>query len=326
LSRIHPDDRASVADTVAVATQAGTDFTVEHRVLWPDGTTHWLAGAGRIHLDAAGRPARGLGISMDVTERRMLAAQYQQSQKMEAIGRLTGGVAHDFNNLLTVILGNCEMLLASGETRSRLDTELVEIQQAARSAAALTRQMLAFSRQEPIASVSLDLNAIITDMDQLFARLISKDVPVTITLQPNLPPIFADRSQVEQVVMNLVLNARDAMPAGGRLSITTTGTAVDAPAPAIAAGSVPGKYVVLTVADTGTGMSPEVLPHVFEPFFTTKPAGKGTGLGLATVHGIVTRNGGQVRVSSAPGAGATFTVSFPQGKRVARDPGASPLA
>ncbi len=325
-NRIHPDDRAAVQATVAEAMRTGSDFTVEHRTLWPDGTTHWLAGAGRIHLDAAGQPARGLGISMDVTERRMLAAQYQQAQKMEAIGRLAGGVAHDFSNLLTIILGNCELLLASGRAGGPEDTEVAEIQQAALSAAALTRQMLSFSRQEPIASVSLDLNAILADMDQLFARLISKDVAVAMTLEPCLPPILANRGQVEQVVMNLVLNARDAMPAGGRLSITTARATVEALAPAPVPGIAPGGYVVLTVADTGSGMSPEVMAHLFEPFFTTKPAGKGTGLGLATVHGIVTRSGGQVRVSSEPGAGSTFTVCFPQGEPAACEPGASPLA
>jgi PAS domain S-box-containing protein len=326
VNRIHPDDRASVGNTVAEAIRAGTDFTVEHRAIWPDGTVHWLASAGRIHLDADGRPARGLGISMDVTERRRLAAQYQQAQKMEAIGRLAGGVAHDFSNLLTVILGNCEMLLAGGGTGGSQDAEVVEIQHSARSAAALTRQMLAFSRQEPIASVLLDLNAIITDMGLMFSRLINKDVAVTMTLQPGLPPILADHGQVEQLVMNLVLNARDAMPAGGRLSITTSRANGKALALATPLSIMPGEYVVLTVADTGTGMSPEVMAHVFEPFFTTKSAGKGTGLGLATVHGIVTRSGGQVRVASEPGAGATFTVCFPQGEPVAREPGASPLA
>jgi len=254
---------------------------------------------------------RGVGISLDVTERRTLEAQYQQAQKMEAIGRLAGGVAHDFNNLLTAILGYCELLLDALEPPDPRRLDVSRIQNAGESAAALTRQLLAFSRKEIIEPSLLDLNAIVTDMRALLGRLIREDVKIVLGLRHKLALVKADRAQLEQVVLNLALNARDAMPAGGTLTIETANVELDENYARTHISVTPGPHVVLTVSDTGTGMSPQVQARVFEPFFTTKGVGEGTGLGLATVHGIVTGSGGSVKVYSEIGRGTSFKVYFP---------------
>ena len=212
IERVHPDDRASVRESVGKGVRAGADFTRENRSIWPDGTVRWLQGAGRIHLNAHGEPVRGVGISLDVTERRTLEEQYQQAQKMEAIGRLAGGVAHDFNNLLTVILGYCELLLADLDPDDPRQADITEIQKAGASAAGLTRQLLAFSRKQIIEPTLLDLNVVVADMRAMLGRLIGEDVKVVLGLRPELAPVKADRGQVEQIVMNLAVNARDAMP------------------------------------------------------------------------------------------------------------------
>jgi len=259
-----------------------------------------------------------LALAAQVTER--LEAQYQQSQKMEAIGRLAGGVAHDFNNLLTSILGYCELLLedvAPGDPRS---ADIKEIQKAGSQAAGLTRQLLAFSRKQIIEPTLLDLNAVVGDIRAMLGRLIGEDVTVVARLQPNLAAVMADRSQVEQIVMNLVVNARDAMPAGGTLTIETANVDLDEHYASTHFAVTPGPYVVLSVTDTGAGMTPEVQARLFEPFFTTKELGKGTGLGLATVHGIVSRCGGSVGVYSEIGKGTSFKVYLP------RAPVAEPVA
>ena len=313
VERIHPDDRASVLETVGKAMASGTDFSVSNRALWPDGTVRWLTGAGRMLLGEGGVAVRGVGISQDVTARRTLEEQYQQAQKMEAIGRLAGGVAHDFNNLLTVILGFCELLLADLDSADPRQADIAEIQKAGARAAALTRQLLAFSRKEIIEPTLLDLNLIVTDIRVLLDRLIGEDVKVVLGLGRALALVKADRGQIEQVILNLAVNARDAMPKGGTLTIETANIELDESRamahPALAA----GPYVALTVTDTGTGMTDEVQARLFEPFFTTKGVGKGTGLGLATVHGIVTRGGGGgVTVDSALGRGTSFTVYFPR--------------
>jgi PAS domain S-box-containing protein len=312
IERIHPDDRESVLDTIGRAVKHGTDFSVLHRSVWPDGTVRWLSGAGRIHLGEHGEPVRGVGISLDVTERRTLEAQYQQAQKMEALGRLAGGVAHDFNNLLTVILGYCELLLAEPDPHDRRRAGILRIHKAGKSAAGLTRQLLAFSRKQIIEPTLLDLNALVTDMRAMLERLIREDVTVVLNLGPELAPVKADRGQVEQVVMNLAVNARDAMPGSGTLTIETANVELDEDYAKTDLSVKPGPYVVLTVTDTGTGMTPQVQARLFEPFFTTKAVGTGTGLGLATVHGIVTQSGGSVSVSSEVGRGTSFKVYFPR--------------
>lgn len=252
-----------------------------------------------------------IGVAIDVTERQRLHAQLLQSQKMEAIGRLAGGIAHDFNNLLTVIFGYSELLLAALAEDDPRREDLGEIRRAAASAAALTRQLLAFSRRQILQPVVLDLNATILNLEGMLQRLIGEDVPIELRLGPGLGCVHADPTQIEQVIMNLAANARDAMPNGGNLTIETSDVALsEADIRARGWGS-PGAYVRLRISDTGEGMTPDVRARVFEPFFTTKEMGKGTGLGLSTVYGIVKQSGGFIAVESAPGQGTAFLIDFP---------------
>jgi two-component system cell cycle sensor histidine kinase/response regulator CckA len=242
-------------------------------------------------------PGRHLFVLRDITERRELEERLRQSQKMEAIGQLAGGVAHDFNNLLTVISGYAHMARRHVGVGPG-SPELAEIVHAADRAAELTRQLLAFARQQVLAPAPLDLNEVARGLVPMLGRLIGEDVRIAMLAGTGLPRVLADRAQVEQVIINLAINARDAMPGGGTLSIETSAGVLD-------------EYVCLSVTDTGTGIEPAVLERIFEPFYTTKEVGLGTGLGLATVHGIVTQSGGHVRVSSEPGHGSTFSVYLP---------------
>jgi PAS domain S-box-containing protein len=312
IERVHPDDRAAMHETIGTAMKTGFDFTTEHRALWPDKTVRWLSGAGRILLDDQRRPVRGVGISLDVTDRRTLEAQYQQAQKMEAVGRLAGGVAHDFNNLLTAINGYCELLLETMDPNDRATQDIAEIQKAGAAAAGLTRQLLTFSRKQLIDPTLIDLNVVVAGMNRIIKRLIGEDVAIVIAPAAAPALVLADRGQMEQVMMNLAVNARDAMPNGGRLTIETALVELDEYYASAHLNVKPGRYVALTVTDTGTGMPPDVQAHLFEPFFTTKESGKGTGLGLATVHGIVTRSGGTIGVYSEVGSGSSFRVYLPR--------------
>jgi signal transduction histidine kinase len=234
---------------------------------------------------------------------------------MEAIGQLAGGVAHDFNNLLTAILGYCELLLVDFNPDDPRQADIAEIQKAGAIGAGLTRQLLAFSRKEIIEPTLIDLNAVVAGMRAMLGRLIREDVRIVLSLQAGLALVKADRGQVEQIVLNLVLNARDAMPAGGTLTIQIASVERyerDEPCAKTDVPPTSGPCVVLTVTDTGTGMTPQVRARLFEPFFTTKEPGQGTGLGLATVHSIVERSGGSVDVYSEVGRGTSFTVYFPR--------------
>jgi PAS domain S-box-containing protein len=307
---IHPEDRASVVETIDRATRSGADFALHYRSLWPDGTVRWLSGAGRVVLDAQGGPVRAVGISMDVTERRALEEQYRQSQKMEAIGLLASGVAHDFNNLLTVILGFTELVTAELPHEDGHAQDLAEVIKAAQSAAGLTRQLLAFSRQQVLNAAPIDVNGLITEMTAMLGRLIGEHIEIALSLAPNLPMSVADRSQLEQVIMNLAVNARDAMPAGGRLTIRTTEVTLESSL-FDREQVVAGRYVELAIADTGVGMTKETQARLFEPFFTTKEKGKGTGLGLSTSYGIVKQSKGHIAVDSELGRGTTFKVLLP---------------
>ncbi|HVH08772.1 MAG TPA: ATP-binding protein, partial [Gemmatimonadales bacterium] len=262
--------------------------------------------------DAAGRVTGILALVEDVTGVKRLEQQFFQAQKMEAVGRLAGGVAHDFNNLLTAILGSTELLREMIPTDHPGREEAEETRKAALRAADLTRQLLAFSRQQVLAPRVLSLNDVVVDMDRMLRRLIGEDIDLRTVLAGDLGAVRADPGQLEQVIVNLAVNARDAMPTGGKLTIETANTALDeayaAARPVVAA----GRYVMLAVSDTGAGMDEATKARLFEPFFTTKPKGKGTGLGLATVYGIVKQSGGYISVYSEPGRGATFKVYLPR--------------
>ena len=307
---IHPDDREATLATVTRAMAGGTDFSVSNRVIWPDGNVRSLNGFGRIHLDAQGQPLRGVGISLDVTERRALESRYQQAQKMDAIGQLASGVAHDFNNLLTVILGFTEFVLEDKTITERHGADLGEIIKAARRASELTKQLLAFSRQQVLEMAPLDLNKVINEMTAMARRLIGEHIEIHLDLAPQLPLALSDRGQLEQVVMNLLVNARDAMSEGGKITIATEHREFDndwsRQEPV-----VDGHYVLLSVTDTGAGMTRETQRRLFEPFYTTKAAGKGTGLGLSTAYGIVKQSKGYIFADTEIGRGTTFTVYLP---------------
>lgn len=251
-------------------------------------------------------------IVLDVTERKQLEDQLMHAQRMEAIGRLAGGIAHDFNNMLMAILGHTELSLLRLGPNDPLRASIQTIQDTGERAAALTRQLVTFSRKQVVAPRVLVLNGVVTDMNKMLRRLIGEDVEVVYTLDPDLWPVKIDPSQVEQVVMNLAVNARDAMPKGGRLTIRTENATLDEHQVRRHLGLAPGDYVALSVSDTGIGMTAETRERIFEPFFTTKVQGKGTGLGLSTVYAIATQNDGSIDVTSEIGRGTTFTLRFPR--------------
>ncbi|MEW6719355.1 MAG: PAS domain S-box protein [Thermodesulfobacteriota bacterium] len=253
-----------------------------------------------------------LSITRDITERVKLEEQLRQAQKMEAVGRLAGGIAHDFNNLLTVILGYCDVLLSRLPPGDRSAEEIREIQKAGDAAAALTGQLLAFGRKQVLNLRPTAINALVSEMENMLQRVLGETISLKTRLEPELWTVRADRNQLQQVVMNLAINARDAMPAGGDLEIETRNADVDKDCPARPPDCPPGKYALLSVADTGHGMDEDTAREIFEPFFTTRELGKGTGLGLSTVHGIVRQSGGFIEVETRPGGGSTFRVFLPR--------------
>ena len=279
-------------------------------------------------LTFAGRPA-ALAIARDVTQRKALEAQLLQAQKMEAVGRLAGGVAHDFNNLLTVILASADLVAEELEDDYPLQREVEEVRRAAKRAAELTGQLLAFSRKQALAPQVLDLNEVVNNTSAMLRRVIGEDIDLRTLLARDLGAVRADPGQLEQVMMNLAVNARDAMVGGGKLTIETANAELDETYTRDHAGAVPpGPYVLLAMSDTGVGMDPETQARIFEPFFTTKPKGKGTGLGLATVYGIVKQSGGWIWVYSEVGRGTTFKIYLPrvEGAPVAVRPSVAPAA
>ena len=291
-----------------------TDEIKDVEVEWKrrDGTPITVRCSGRRVNDENGAPAYLEVFAEDVTEKRVLERQLRMAQKMEAIGRLSGGIAHDFNNLLGVIIGYSRVLRKALANNAALCEHAVEIEKAGQRAASLTKQLLAFSRQQVLTPAVLNLNTLASDMEKMLPRLLGEDVEVSLTLDPDLGNVKADQSQIEQVIMNLAVNARDAMPMGGKLKIQTANMELDQAYTWNHPGSKVGSYVMLAVTDTGTGMDAGTLTHIFEPFFTTKERGKGTGLGLATVYGVVKQSNGYIWVDSAPGKGASFQIYLPR--------------
>ena len=317
LDLIHPEDReraASVLSTSPLPT--GTDEMFHFRLRHKDGSWRTLEALGR---EIESDPSNGIVVNArDVTERlraeetlRATEARLRQVHKMEAVGRLAGGIAHDFNNVLTAIYGYADLLLDEFDREDPRRKDLEEIRKSAERAAALTRQLLAFSRQQVLQPSVIDLNSVVADVQRMLARIVGTDIQIFFEPAADLWPVRVDRGQVEQVLMNLGGNARDAMPEGGSLIIRTDNRSVSAETAAALPGLAAGDYVTLTVTDTGSGMPEEVRRHIFEPFFTTKEPGEGTGLGLATVYGIVKQSGGGVYVDSEQNKGTTFTIYLP---------------
>ncbi len=294
-----------------------------------NGPPRTVLSSGQPIADAQGRNLGAVVAMQDITERKLLESQLRQAQKMEAIGRLAGGVAHDFNNLLNVILGYSEMVLGEIGTDDPHRARIEQVRKAGERAASLTRQLLAFSRKQVIQPRVLDLGALVAEMEKMLRRLIGEDVELIIRAQAGALRIKADPGQIEQIALNLVVNARDAMPQGGRLTIETAGVDLDERFAREHPGARPGSYVMLAVGDTGCGMTPEIQARMFEPFFTTKEPGKGTGMGLATVYGIVKQSDGYIGVASEPGRGTTFSIYMPPTVEpteaaLPHDPSASP--
>ncbi|HEU5088250.1 MAG TPA: ATP-binding protein, partial [Roseiflexaceae bacterium] len=277
----------------------------EKRYIRKDGQIVWGRMTASLITDDTDESLLGIGMIEDITERKRIEQQYLESQKMEALGRLAGGVAHDFNNLLTVILGSSELLLNELGHSHPLSRDVVPIQNAGMHAAALTRQLLTFSRHQVRQLDIVNLNIVVLRMETLLRRSLGEDIALMTELASDLASVQIDVSQLEQVLLNLAVNARDAMPSGGQLTIETANAMLD--------GSMAGvPHVMLAINDTGHGMDAATQARIFEPFFTTKPSGKGTGLGLSTVYGIVRQNGGQIWVSSEIDGGTTFQIYLPQ--------------
>jgi PAS domain S-box-containing protein len=309
-SNVHPEDRERFDRRTAP--ESFKDGSTEYRFRTKDGRYLWLREEQRVLLDDHDQPAEVVGAWLDITDQRGLEEQFRQAQKMEAVGRIAGGVAHDFNNLLTVIRSYADLVLLEMPDTDPKREEMLEIRGAADRAAALARQLLAFSRKQVLLPRVFDLNDVVKAFDAMLSRTLPRDVHHNMRLAQALGVIKADTGQIDQVLMNLTLNAADAMPDGGELTIETGNVTLDADYAKRHAGVMPGEYVMLAVSDTGTGMDRATLDHIFEPFFTTKPSGKGTGLGLSTAYGIVKQNGGHIWVYSEPGHGTTFKVYFPR--------------
>jgi PAS domain S-box-containing protein len=310
---VHPDDMLGLAEAyAAISGTAGLSSRYEARFSRQDGSWRLVEGMARNLLDD---PAvKGVVINArDVTLQRRTEELFQHAQKLESVGRLAGGIAHDFNNLLTVILSGTHELKHNTRSGVPIDPEILDdVEAAGERARTLTRQLLAFARKQVVAPVALDLNDVVKGSEALLDRALGEDIELVVDLQPDLWTTFCDPGQVEQVLLNLAVNARDAMPGGGKLTIETRNTAISGVEAARGFALPPGEWVRLLVRDSGSGMSADVKAHLFEPFFTTKPHGKGTGLGLATVHGIVHQSGGHVKVASELSQGTTFDVAFPR--------------
>ncbi|HEU4524714.1 MAG TPA: PAS domain-containing protein, partial [Gemmatimonadales bacterium] len=313
---LHPDDQEAARAQWDQALRDRSRFSAEYRVIWPDGSIHSIMAVGQCAVDpATGEPHHVAGVMLDLTERRRTEEHLQETLRMEAVGRLAGGIAHDLNNMLAAILGFSDLLernLGPDDPR-REDTR--QISRAAERSASLTRQLLAFARRELIQPQMLDINTVVRHSRPMLATLLGENIELTLRLAPHVLVVYADARQVEQTLMNLVVNARDAMPQGGRVTIETRAAKLDPDAGAsreLAENALSGSFAMLAVTDTGHGMDPGTLQRMWEPFFTTKPSGQGTGLGLSSVYGAAKQSGGFVWADSEPGHGTSVQVYWPE--------------
>jgi PAS domain S-box-containing protein len=320
----HPDDRQLTYEYMQrMAAGERPSFDFEKRYIRKDKSIVHVRSSVALVRDVQGNPKYGIGIIQDIEERKRLEAQLLQSQKMEMVGQLAGGIAHDFNNLLTAILGYAELALDGLEHNTAVRNDLTEIKAAAERAGLLTRQILAFGRKQVMAPSVFNLNVLVRDVDKLVRQLIGEDIDVVTNYAAELKNVSADRGQIEQVLINMVVNARDALPMGGKLTIETANITLDETYIGQHLGASAGEHVLLAISDNGVGMSPEVQAHAFEPFYTTKEQGRGTGLGLSTCYGIVKQHGGSIGIYSEQGRGTTVKIYLPAVEDAVEEPQAS---
>ena len=311
IDRVHPQDREAIERLIERTLEEDANYDIEFRLVWPDGKNRQMHAQGRVFFSRDGTANRMTGVIMDITQYKQLEEQLYQSQKMEAIGRLAGGIAHDFNNMLQIITGYCHLLASDLNSADPRYTLVEEIRSAGERAEMMTNQLLTFSRKQNTTPQSLDLNAIIGGMEKMLGRLIGENIEIAVLLGENLGKVLVDLGQLEQIVMNLAINARDAMPQGGTLAIETASVSLNQSYTHPHGDLPPGPYITLAVRDSGHGMDRETMTHIFEPFFSTK-GHLGTGLGLATVYGIVEQAQGTIKVQSRLHHGTTFTVYLPR--------------
>jgi PAS domain S-box-containing protein len=312
-NEIHPEDREKVREIFRRTVETGKGERTEYRFMLQDGSVRYIESMGNVIKGSDGRPSRVVIVSRDVTERKALEGQLRQAQKMEAMGHLAGGVAHDFNNIITSLAAYADFIARSPGAAGQISEDAAEIKKVCERAAGLSRQLLAFSRKQRLSPKVMDLNGIAGGIQKMLSRLIGANIDLVIEKHTAPVPSLVDPGQIEQVLMNLAVNARDAMPSGGRLSVKVF--PCEYTDYLLGSDILPGKYAVISVSDTGTGIAPEVKARIFEPFFTTKNPGAGTGLGLSTAYGIVRQSGGYISVDSEPGKGSVFSVYLPLSER-----------
>lgn len=325
LTSVHPQDREFLQRSVDEALARDVPYSIDHRILLPSGEVRYVHEEGEVTRDDDGAPVRMFGVVMDVTERRELEQQLLQAQKLEAVGRLAGGLAHDLNNVLTAIAGFTEMAHASVEPGQDAADDLEQVLQSCERASALVEKLLTFTRQHVRETSVVNVNDLIQGMSKMLQRVVSERIDFQLRRAPGLPPIEADAGQLEQVLLNLVINASDAMPHGGRLLVTTDVCECEVVDKNPAVDGRAATHVVVAVADTGCGMDSETRARAFEPFFTTKEVGKGTGLGLATVQRVVRENRGHLELITDPGRGTTVRICFPASSKAPAAPAAEPV-
>ena len=308
---VHPDDREALRIARETALASGQSLEIDHRVVTTSGAVRWVHTRADIVRSADGRPLRMVGTLQDITERRELEEALRQSQKLEAIGRLAGGISHDLNNALTIIIGYAELVASALAENDAVRQDVEQIRRAAERAESITRQLLAFSRKQWLEPRVFQVGEAVQDLGRMLDRLVGPRIELVTVVDDALPPIYGDRGQIEQAIVNLAINACDAMPSGGTITLRAAAVEADAAFVRTHQPMTPGRFVEISVADTGHGMTPDVLAHMFEPFFTTKDVGRGTGLGLAMVYGTVQQSGGFIFVDSQPNQGSVFRLYFP---------------